>query len=291
MSITLSSRGRKIRKLPKSLEFPLDGSIDKLRDEVSSVTRLPVERLRFSTADGTTLLPNTTLRKYGVGPGATIWVKDLGPQIGWRTVFMIEYLGPLVIHLFFILNYKWIYRKDYNLCLNQKIAFVLVMLHFMKREYESIFVHRFSLATMPLRNIFKNCAHYHLLSGLFLAYFIYGPWHANDYIKPNHLLFLIVGWAFAVLSNFRTHIILRDLRPAGSKKRVIPTGYGFNLVSFPNYFFESLGWLFFALLTKSWASWIFLFVGSAQMFVWAKKKHARYLKEFPNYPRDRKSVV
>ncbi|EPY54295.1 enoyl reductase [Schizosaccharomyces cryophilus OY26] len=291
MSISLASRGRKIKYLPKNLEFPLDGSIDQLKEEISQKSQLPIERLRLSTVDGTVLLPGKTLRKYGIGPGTTIWVKDLGPQIGWRTVYIIEYLGPLIIHSLFVLNLKHIYRQEFNLSLNQKIAFVMVILHFLKREYESIYVHRFSSATMPFRNIFKNCFHYHVLAGVLLAFFIYGPWHSQDYISPKLLIFYTFGWTFSVLSNLKMHLKLRDLRPEGSSKRAIPYGYGFNWVSCPNYFFESLEWLLFALITRSWASWLFLAIGSAQMWVWAQKKHKRYLKEFPNYPKSRKVFI
>jgi very-long-chain enoyl-CoA reductase len=58
---------------------------------------------------------------------------------------------------------------------------------------------------------------------------------------------------FSEISNLITHIKLRTLRPAGSRKRAIPQGYGFNLVSVPNYFFEFLGWLVTAALTGSYA--------------------------------------
>lgn len=62
----------------------------------------------------------------------------------------------------------------------------MVLLHFIKREYESVYVHRFrygecdacdddSNDTMPLRNLPKNCFHYWILSGLFIAYYLYHP--------------------------------------------------------------------------------------------------------------------
>ena len=71
-----------------------------------------------------------------------------------------------------------------------------VLLHFAKRELETVFVHRFSHGTMPFFNIFKkyvssyasrllriynvlllisSSAHYHILSGVLLAYSIYSP--------------------------------------------------------------------------------------------------------------------
>lgn len=58
---------------------------------------------------------------------------------------------------------------------------------------------------------------------------------------------------FAEISNLKTHLILSSLRSDGSKGRSIPYGYGFSLVSFPNYFFEMLGWLTIVVMTGSWA--------------------------------------
>lgn len=170
----------------------------------------------------------------------------------------------------------------------------MVMFHFMKREYETIFVHRFSHGTMPIRNVFKNSAHYHLLSGLNLAYWVYGPWNAAGAALAERSDALVYGciavFIFAELSNFQTHVTLRNLRPPGTRVRKVPRGYGFDLVSCPNYLFESLAWTTISILTLSWSAHLFLVVAVGQMYVWAVKKHKGYRKEFSDYPRGRKAI-
>ena len=49
------------------------------------------------------------LASYGLTEGSSVIVKDMGPQISWRTVFILEYLGPLLIHQLFFL-----YRLNTN---------------------------------------------------------------------------------------------------------------------------------------------------------------------------------
>src|SRR5689334_8594331 len=97
----------------------------------------------------------------------TRWI---GPQISWRTVFIVEYLGPLLIHPLVYYGRSLIYRTSAPPSYLQTITMLLCIIHFAKREFETVFIHRFSAATMPARNIFKNSAHYWFLSGLNLAY-------------------------------------------------------------------------------------------------------------------------
>jgi very-long-chain enoyl-CoA reductase len=53
---------------------------------------------------------NKTLADYfgdqGADSGVNLYFKDLGPQIAWRTVFLVEYAGPIFITLSLILFRK-----------------------------------------------------------------------------------------------------------------------------------------------------------------------------------------
>ncbi|TFK33464.1 3-oxo-5-alpha-steroid 4-dehydrogenase-domain-containing protein [Crucibulum laeve] len=231
--------------------------------------------------------------------GGELQVKDLGAQVSWRTVFLIEYVGPLIIHpIFYYFPRLW-YGRSFQHSELQKYVFAFVMLHFIKRELETVFVHRFSHGTMPFRNIFKNSAHYHIFSGLFLAFDVYrpkysatSPYVVGTYRNNETFLWAAAGvWAFAELSNLHTHLTLRNLRPAGTRTRKVPYGYGFTQVSCPNYFFEVIGWLVVCGMTNSIAAWIFFVFGTVTMSLWALKKHRNYMKEFgKEYPRGRKAI-
>ena len=51
---------------------------------------LPPQVVRLSN-------PKKTLAEYGVTDASVLQLSDLGPQIGYRTVFVVEYLGAYVL--------------------------------------------------------------------------------------------------------------------------------------------------------------------------------------------------
>ena len=169
----------------------------------------------------------------------------------------------------------------------------MVMFHFAKRELETLLVHRFSSATMPARNILKNSAHYWVLSGLNMAYWIYQPNAPSA--EPSNPLITYAGIAMFVvgeLGNLNAHLVLRDLRKPGGTERGVPKGLGFNWVSCPNYLFESIAWIGIALVSWSLSTLVFLAAAVPQMAVWASKKEARYRKEFgATYKRKRYAML
>lgn len=246
-------------------------------------------------AKGKTLKDEDSLKSLNIQNGAKLYLKDLGPQILWKNVFLTEYAGPLFVYL-------WVYTRPWLLYGHQtstpvKIATVAAACwsaHYAKRLLETLFVHRFSHGTMPLRNLFRNCAYYWLFA-LYVAYHINHPL----YTPPCDTCFYVglAGFIVCELGNLSIHILLKNLRPPGTKVRRLPVPDGnpfsllFNYVSCPNYTYEFGSWLFFTLMTKCLPAGLFAAAGFYQMAVWAIGKHRNYKKEFPDYPKGRKAIL
>ncbi|WFD23075.1 very-long-chain enoyl-CoA reductase [Malassezia equina] len=301
MQLFVESRGTiKGAYFPLEMNMPDDATLGMLKNGIAHlVPALPMVRQRLTDAQKRPLVGDEKrLTDLGIENNARLTVKDLGPQISWRTVFLVEYAGPLIIHpiIYFLAPLVWAhFGYPFEKSLVQKLVLVLVVVHFAKREFESLFVHRFSNATMPAFNIVKNSGHYWLLSGVLLAGGVYSPSLGAKAVQGSirdNLVYLgacVLLWIVAELGNLQSHIILMNLRPKGTRVRQIPRGALFELVSCPNYFFESLAWLSITLMTLSLSALIFLVVSTVQMALWAIKKHKNYRKEFAEqYPRQRK---
>uniref|UniRef100_A0AAF5I431 EB domain-containing protein n=1 Tax=Strongyloides stercoralis TaxID=6248 RepID=A0AAF5I431_STRER len=131
---------------------------------------------------------------------------------------------------------------------------------------------------MPQFNLFKNCSYYWGFCA-FMAYFINHPSYTSPYFG-NFQVYLGLGtFILSELGNLSIHILLRNLRPEGSKVRKIPKPDGnpftllFNYVSCPNYSYEFYSWIGFTIMTQSLPSALFTVAGFIQMSIWALQKH------------------
>lgn len=283
LTLAVRPRGKPVKKLPEEISLPNNGPTSELYNQLAQQAGTTIHRLRVTKGSDGSFVPNSkdlSVNSTGLREQSTIYVKDLGPQIAWRTVFLVEYLGPLLIHpaLYLILPST---SSGSGPSYLQTLTLTLICLHFAKRELETLFIHRFSSATMPALNIFKNSAHYWLLSGLNMAYWIYLPTAAaasasNPSITYPGLAIFVIG----ELGNLSNHLTLRNLRSSGGAERGIPQGLGFGLVTCPNYMFEVLAWAGIALVSWSWSTVLFAVVATVQMGLCAKKKEARYRKDF-----------
>uniref|UniRef100_A0A914V456 very-long-chain enoyl-CoA reductase n=1 Tax=Plectus sambesii TaxID=2011161 RepID=A0A914V456_9BILA len=230
--------------------------------------------------------------------GAQLYFRDLGPQIGWQTVFLIEYAGPLFIYPLFWLRPSIIYGSKASEPMAQvvNIACLAWSFHYAKRLFETVFIHRFSHGTMPQFNVVKNSSYYWGFCA-FVSYFVNHPLYTPPAFGAVQVYAGLAGFILAELGNYSIHLLFRNLRPAGSKERKIPVPNGnpftqlFNFVSCPNYTYEVAAWLSFSIMTQSLPALLFTIAGFVQMAIWAKGKHRNYKKEFSNYPKGRTAII
>lgn len=248
---------------------------------------------------GKAIADDATLASVGLTSGGKLYFKDLGPQIGWSTVFICEYAGPLFVYLSFYWRPAIIYgakaaAMDRHAAV--QIAAAAWCFHYAKRVLETIFIHRFSHSTMPIRNLFKNCSYYWGFSA-FISYFVNHPQYTAPVYGDMQLYGGLLCFALSQLGNFSIHLAFRQMRPAGSKVRVIPRPSAnpftwlFALVSCPNYTYEFGSWLSFSVLSQSFPALLFTIAGMYQMSVWALGKHRNYKREFKDYPRGRRAIL
>lgn len=207
----------------------------------------------------------------------TVVFKDLGPQVSYKILFFFEYLGPLLIFPFFyfypkVYTYMGLPERKVTYPV-QTYALYAWCFHYAKRELETFFVHRFSHATSPISNVYRNCAYYWLF-GAYIAYFVNHPFYTPVSEKQ-----MLVGFGISVISqisNFYCHIILKNLRsPDGKGGYQIPKGFLFNFVTCANYTTEIWQWIGFNIATQTVAGYLFLAAAGYIMTVWALQKHKR----------------
>uniref|UniRef100_A0A673I9P6 Very-long-chain enoyl-CoA reductase n=1 Tax=Sinocyclocheilus rhinocerous TaxID=307959 RepID=A0A673I9P6_9TELE len=218
------------------------------------------------------LRDDDVLQNLPVGTSATLYFRDLGPQLGWTMgrVFLAEYMGPLLINLLFYVRVPYIYNHKYTISSSHHVvnlACACHSFHYIKRLCETIFVHQFSTGTMPLRAIIRNCAYYWGFAA-WLAYCI----NHLLYTPPSNFLLLFKG---AKCQRF----------PHPSKN---PFTWLFYFVSCPNYTYEVGAWVGLSIMTQLA---LFTLVGFIQMTIWAKGKHKNYTREFKDYPNLRISIL
>ncbi|KAF3924356.1 hypothetical protein AA313_de0200940 [Arthrobotrys entomopaga] len=304
ITLRLQPRGKPLANLPAGLPISANASTEELYKAVAKLTKSPTTRLRITKSDSSYLRPSreTTITASSIYDESQLFIKDLGAQFDYRTVFLIEYFGPLLIHPLFLLFRNQIYSvyfpmfqwspqpRTTPITTTQYIICTMIVLHFIKRELETLFVHRFSSATMPIPFLIRNTLYYWTEGGLWLAYFLYLPTKTET---PNYLLYPgLAIWIFAQLSNAKTHLTLRDLRRPGSADRGIPVGYGFSLVTCPNYMFEVLGWFAVAMIS-GWkiSAVVFWLSGLYIQHKWAGQKERRYRKEFGDRYKKKSGVI
>ncbi|KAJ9138698.1 Very-long-chain enoyl-CoA reductase [Pleurostoma richardsiae] len=288
ISLKLGSRSQKqrIKKLPTAVEIPSDATVEDAKKIIARAAGVKdynriglfYPSTKKIIKDRKALISN----EEDVVSNGEILVQDLGAQMAWRTVYMVEYAGPILFHCLFIAIRPYLANVDpyfYKgadktpLTTIQWLCFWLFQAHFVKRELETVFVHKFAANTMPAWMIFRNSFFYWAFAGLLSGFFIYSPKSpaARSELTPLDLIGLGL-YVYGEVCNAIVHLHLASLRSRGGTEKGIPTCIGSSLVTCPNYMFEVISWVGIILISREWAVVVFIATGTFYMAGWSRDK-------------------
>ena len=174
------------------------------------------------------------------------------------------------------------------------LAAALWSAHFVRRTWESAFVHRYGKASIGPGDYLTEYVYYWGFAA-WIAWSVAATGARTPIIWLQGLGLLL--FVLAEAGNASAHRTLRKLRSPGGRERQIPRGWLFQRLSCPHYSFEILSWAGFNLVTQTWAGVAFMLVGAGILGAWAHTRHAAYRKEFDGregralYPAERQALI
>lgn len=191
------------------------------------------------------------------------------------------------------------YRSSLALSLwpsHTKLICCMWMLHYARRFYEVLLVHKRS----PPSNV-ATYVEVVLGSVYYSGFASLIAWSLSPNLPSLPLgsmgvcipaLFFAIG----EIGNFFHHRLLAGLKRPAAGGYAMPSGFLFDYVSCPHYFFETLSWASFAFCCMTGSSFLFAAASFQAMNALARDKHDFYLRQFdgkegrPLYP-SRKRMI
>jgi len=216
---------KKSRSITTLEDISPNDTVLSLKRRVAKQIGKGVERISLRLeAKGKSLRDDEVVSALGLSAtNGQLFLRDLGPQISWKTVFLCEYAGPLLVYPLFYLRPSIVYGVEARRPIEQVVTIALLChsFHYAKRLFETQYIHRFSNATMPIMNLFKNCSYYWGFAA-FMSYFINHPMYTRPTFSPMQVWLGLAGFIISEIGNFSIHLLLRNLRPAGTRERKNP---------------------------------------------------------------------
>ena len=195
-----------------------------------------------------------------------------------RFGMFVLYFLPVITATIFALPYLA------SASLTQWLVYAAILVHFGKRTYEVLFVHKYS-GPMQQFTFVIIVITYALIAGLISALNVQA-------IATMDALF-IVGIVFVIIGeigNFYHHKLLADLRKTGDGYH-IPRGGWFEKATCPHYFFELLAWLGILLLSRHLFTLLAFIAMLGYLSARSIKTRQWYRQRFPDYPAERKNMI
>ena len=194
-----------------------------------------------------------------------------------RLGMFILYFVPLIALVFSALSYIA------NASFVQWFVFSAVFLHFAKRVFEVLFLHKYSGPIGILTTV--------LISGFYsLAAYIVGDLNKVPLENADALFYLgVLAFIVGSIGNFQHHRILASLRK-DMLEYTVPMGGLFKYVTCPHYLFEIVAWLGIALISRHFGTFLVFCFALAYLSARAMRTLAWYRETFLDYPADRKAI-
>ncbi len=229
------------------------------------------------------LIKNLNLKESDI---LTIKIKEKEITINIVTGLIIAYSGPILVALYFGLKTGF----D-NLTLTQIIAMFMSNFHYIKLILEALVDIR-AQESKPISKVILNTLFYWLIYGYPISSYLFTLEFSNQHSFNSYVMCVCVaGFAFSEFNNYNAHITLMKLKIKHKGKRGIPEGGMFNYVSCANYFWELISWVFFAFFVNVFPAYLWIGFSFLIMSIMAFEKHSNYVKNFPNYPKNRKAIL
>ncbi|XP_039195695.1 very-long-chain enoyl-CoA reductase-like isoform X2 [Crotalus tigris] len=249
---------------------------------------------------GKSLKNEEILQLLPFGTTATLYFKDLGPQIGWTMVFLIEYTGPLFIYFVFYLRMPFIYGQDDRFTSGRHpvVKQLTYPSKYVKDAFGYSSIQLQSTSKLSAGSGCENCFYYWGFAA-WLAFYINHPLYTPPYYGQKQVNFALIMFLTCEAGNFSIHVTLSNLRRDGKRSKTCKIPYPtknpftwlFYFVSCPNYTYELGTWIGFTIMTQCVSVGLFTLLCFIQMTVWAKDKHGTYIREFKDYPSFRMSII
>ncbi|KAK6138006.1 hypothetical protein DH2020_028260 [Rehmannia glutinosa] len=161
-------------------------------------------------------------------------------------------------------------------------------IHFLKRDLEVLFLHKFSGFTVLETAVIISATY--LASAASMVYFQH---QTQGFPEPSiDLKYVgVVVFMLGTCGNFYHHYLLSKLREKSDKGYKIPQGGLFSLVICPHYLFEILTFIGISFISQTVFSYLCA-LGSA-LYLLARSNATRkwYLSKFENFPKNMKALI
>lgn len=211
------------------------------------------------------------------------WGLSMNNKAAW---LIMELPSLLIMIYFLIVGSKSFLSYSY-------ILFCLWIIHYFNRAMIYPFRIKSTSKKMPLLIVF-NALLFNAVNAMLNGYYLSELVNSSEYnskwlVSANFTTGLLLFISGFIVNNISDTILIK-LRKPGDSNYKIPYGFLFKYISAPNLFGEIIEWCGFALMAWNLPALTFMIWTYANLVPRAKNHHEWYLKNFANYPSERKII-